>query len=792
MDNRPSGRKKHVTEGGAGVHKRGEGLGTGPVGNGSRPGAHKESSTGSARRDSGRKGGNGGSRSSGGGTSPLMLIIGLIVVLFGGGNVLLGGLGSDSSSSSSSSAGSAYYSTVNSNTGWSDSANTGSLNEDVASGSREKYTSIKGNGSDTITIMVYMCGTDLESKSGMATSDLMEMAAADISDQINLIVFTGGCSKWNNNIVSNKVNQIYQVKNGGLTSLKKDAGSGAMTDPSTLASFIQYCKKNFPADRNELILWDHGGGSLSGYGYDEKNASSGSMTLAGIKTALKKADMKFDFVGFDACLMATLETGLMLNDYADYLVASEETEPGIGWYYTDWLNALSKNTSMPTIEIGQKIIDSFITQCNAKCKGQATTLSITDLAELYNTVPEKFRAFSTSTSDLMSSNYKQVSNARYQTREFAQSSKIDQIDLVHFAKNLATSEGDALAEAILAAVKYNKTSSSMTNAYGLSIYFPYSKTSKVDSAVKTYQAIGLDDEYSRCIQSFAKMEVSGQSVSSGTSNAFPSLSGSASYSNMDSQTMMQLLGALMGGDLSGLSQSVLGLDSSNTAFLTGKSISDEEVTDYVSKTQLDVEDLQWTENDGKNVLALTEEDWSMIHDLALNMFYDDGEGYIDLGLDNVYDFDEDGNLIAQTDGTWLAINGQVVPYYYDKTMEDENGNQVIYGYIPAFLNGDRVKLLVEFDEDDPDGRIIGASNDYQNDETETQAKSLISLETGDKLDFVCDYYSYDGDYQDSYYLGESMTVEDEMSISNVDVGGDVDCMYRLTDIYNQTYWTPSF
>ena len=46
--------------------------------------------------------------------------------------------------------------------------------------------------------------------------------------------------------------------------------------------------------------------------------------------------------------MSTLETELVSAKYADYLIASEEVEPGTGWYYTDWLNAISKNTSLPT------------------------------------------------------------------------------------------------------------------------------------------------------------------------------------------------------------------------------------------------------------------------------------------------------------------------------------------------------------------------------------------------------------------------------------------------------------
>ena len=72
---------------------------------------------------------------------------------------------------------------------------------------------------------------------------------------------------------------------GGVKCLVKDAGTGAMTNPDNLAGYIQYCAKNFPADRYELILWDHGGGSVSGYGYDEKYVNSGSMTLSGIQKA---------------------------------------------------------------------------------------------------------------------------------------------------------------------------------------------------------------------------------------------------------------------------------------------------------------------------------------------------------------------------------------------------------------------------------------------------------------------------------------------------------------------------
>ena len=249
--------------------------------------------------------------------------------------------------------------------------------------------------------MVYMCGTDLESRSGMATRDLAEMAKANIGSNVHVVVYTGGCSRWNNNIISTGKNQIYEVHSGGLKRVVDDDGNRAMTDPETLSRFIRFCGENYPANRNMLILWDHGGGSVSGYGYDETKRSSGSMTLDGINKALKNGRVQFDVVGFDACLMATLETGLMLEPYADYMVASEETEPGIGWYYTNWLTKLSNNTSMPTVEIGKNIVDDFVSTCSSQCAGQSATLSVVDVAELSATAPEAMRNFSLSMTDLI-------------------------------------------------------------------------------------------------------------------------------------------------------------------------------------------------------------------------------------------------------------------------------------------------------------------------------------------------------------------------------------------------------
>ncbi len=848
----PRGRQQNITGQGKDVYKRGDGLGTGPVGNAggyqNRPGT-----SGSPRPASG-----GGTRAAGGKGGLILIVIAVIALIFGGGKLssLFGGGSSEKpsmtssllsqmfSTSPSASSGisassfgslsslmgtmpSANFSGTSSSSGWSQPANTGRLDTSVASGSRSKYTTVKGNGSDTVTIMIFMCGTDLESKNGMATSDLLEMTKANLSDKVNILVYTGGCRQWKNSIISAKTNQIYKVEQGGLRCLVDNDGAKSMTDPKTLSAFIKWCAQNYPANRCELIFWDHGGGSISGYGYDEKNSNAGSMNLTGINWALNDCGVKFDFIGFDACLMATAETALMLSDYADYMIASEETEPGTGWYYTNWLSNLSKDTSLATTSIGKMIVDDFVDVSAQQCAGQKTTLSLIDLAELEKTLPSELKEFAQSTLSLIQNDsYQTVSDARSGAREFATSTKIDQVDLVHLAMNLGTDEAKDMANAILGAVKYNRTSSNMTNAYGLSIYFPYRKTSTVSNAAKINDAIAFDSDYTRCIQAFASMQVGGHAVSQGTGSALPSLLGSlggaassssSTASGMSSDMISSILGSLLGGSVpssGGLSSS--GMTSAMLEGFFGRSIDMESQASYLEDNRFDA-NLVWVNgSDGYPEMQLTDKQWSLVQDLELNVWIDDGDGFIDLGLDNVYGFKDNGALAGVFSGAWPAINGQPVAYYYVDTVDDGE-DYTITGRIPCLLNGSRAEILMSFTDENPNGEIAGVRWIYPElaDENLVAAKGLsdeVILTDGSTtltIDFVCDYYTYEGEYADSYMLGDALKLKgtqttdeegaavtvfklnDVLTFSDVYINMDyASATYRFTDIYGQQYWTP--
>ena len=234
--------------------------------------------------------------------------------------------------------------------------------------------------------------------------------------------------------------------------------------------------------------------------------------------------------------MSTLENALVSAEYADYLIASEEVEPGTGWYYTEWLNALSKNTSIPTESLAKTLIDSYVAACRAKSYSAQVTLSLTDLAELQAKIPPVFREFSVSTNELITSdNYAQVSTARAGARQFAQSTRINQVDLADLALRIGSPEAKDLAEAVQSCVKYNGTT--ISRCYGLSIYFPYETLNSVNSAINTYDSLGLDEEYAKVIKSFASLEYGGQlgssasqgSYANGWGSLLESLYGSGAY-----------------------------------------------------------------------------------------------------------------------------------------------------------------------------------------------------------------------------------------------------------------------
>ena len=287
------------------------------------------------------------------------------------------------------------------------------------------------------TILMYLCGSDLESGSGLATHNLEQILNSHFSDgdKVKYIIMTGGSDENNGwyldssylydpktgsqiNKISDEYNCIWEAKGldaaenpGKLVLLDGDGimGDGEnarrakpivdeegekvkgnyefMSDPNVLREFINYGVNNFPAEKYDLILWNHGGGPLTGYAMDEH--SHEMMPFVDIidvfsNNNLINAGKKFDIINFDACLMNSIELLLCFAPYTDYYIASAEQVPGDGEYYSDWLDLLGQNPDINSFALGKKIVDDFYTYYEDGIESLDATMALVDTAAFMN------------------------------------------------------------------------------------------------------------------------------------------------------------------------------------------------------------------------------------------------------------------------------------------------------------------------------------------------------------------------------------------------------------------------
>ncbi len=217
---------------------------------------------------------------------------------------------------------------------------------------------------DDHTVLIYMCGADLESENQLATGDIQEiLKVSGQPDDVNIVIETGGASSWASTYgISSTYLERYHVENKSLVR-DNQLTYASMGLTSTLQSFIEYGLNNFPAERTGLVFWNHGGG-MRGVCYDEKkndDALKNSEIRSAVSGALSNCGMsgqKLEWVGYDACLMAVQDIAVTNAEYFNYMIASEESEAGYGWDYDTWVDDLySKKT---TTTILKAIVDGFI------------------------------------------------------------------------------------------------------------------------------------------------------------------------------------------------------------------------------------------------------------------------------------------------------------------------------------------------------------------------------------------------------------------------------------------------
>ena len=361
------------------------------------------------------------------------------------------------------------------------------------------------------TVMIYLNGSNLESQNGEASRNLASLLNVQLAENVTVLVYTGGTAKWQNSSINASSNQIWLIQDRQLVLLetynRQNMGSSA-----TLAQFIEYGQSYVPYDRKALILWDHGGGSIEGFGADE-NYNFDGLYLYELENAMAQGydGVPFDLIGFDACLMASVETASVFAPYARALVASEEVEPGGGWDYYAMFHQLSLDTTMTGEEFGIVVTDSYYKKYSNTATEGYITCSVIDLTKI-----SKLEDCLGDLSEELSSAIVQptamltLSAARQNAESYGDEPgavSFDMVDLYSFVEQQTTASSadtTALLNAIDDAVVYEVSGSQRLYSYGLSIYFPYLAKDYFEYCLQIYGHLDFCPEYQSFIADFAE------------------------------------------------------------------------------------------------------------------------------------------------------------------------------------------------------------------------------------------------------------------------------------------------
>ena len=355
-----------------------------------------------------------------------------------------------------------------------------------------RSTSTNNKGLADYTILVYLISSDLQDA---AARDIIEMEKAVPTSKINIILETGGGGEQNplpakKTLIDFSSPQRSIISNGKIQTIMY-LDKVNMGQSRTLSDFITWGISKFPARNYAIFFWDHGSG-VNGFGNDLN--FNDTLTPYELQLALQESTglthKKFELIGFDACLMASIEILNHIYPYGNYMVFSEELVPSWGWDYTTILNGLNSNSEMNGAFLGKLIVDSYFQSSKqaSQERGLATdrgiTMSVMNLSavpQLVNRTMDLSNALSAQITDHDSA----ISLSRVIdfTENYGQSATgssglVDFYDLTTNLRNafpLLTPQIEALRKSISEVVIYNSRGDAKVNAHGISVYIPLQK-----------------------------------------------------------------------------------------------------------------------------------------------------------------------------------------------------------------------------------------------------------------------------------------------------------------------------
>ena len=566
------------------------------------------------------------------------------------------------------------------------------------------------SGDGSWAVYWYLCGSDLETNGGFASTDLSEMMEVQLPENVNVVIQTGGAAAWQNENMDPTKLQRWLYNSEGLQLLEEQETAN-MGDAGTLSDFLSFANSNYPADKIAVTFWNHGGGSVSGAAFDELH-NLDSLDLAEMYQAFdavwpaNKENPALELVGFDTCLMATVDVAALFRNFSKYLVASEEVEPGNGWLYSGWLGELAKNPAMGGEELGIAICNTYYQGCEAVGTQDQTTLSLTDLTKLTPLLEayESFgqEAFAAAAKD--PGFFAQLGRAASQSENYGGNTKeqgyTNMVDMGHLARQTAwmLPSAQRVCDALDVCVIYKVSGIYRAESTGLSCYYSYNGD--------------LDD-----LNGYINM---------GTGIAFKHL-----YAYGLTGKMAE------GGD----------------AYLASLNIQQLPVITTLADMNWDGAPLDLND-EGSSILTLGPEAKDILAGIGFSLYYVDetNDRMLLLGTDNDLTADwENGVFYDNFRGVWGAIDGHLV--YMELSFEGEDYN--LYS-VPILLNGEAYNLQVAYNFTAEKWSILGASQEL--DESGMASKELRLLKEGDVITTIWKLASYSGDDDFAMRAAEEVTV----------------------------------
>ncbi len=606
------------------------------------------------------------------------------------------------------------------------------------------------------TIMVYICGSNLESIGGCAGDDIKEMINGYSGNRVNVILQTGGAKKWRSYDIPSDTSCRYRLTRKGLKLLDDTIGDLNTGSTDTLANFIKYCRRNYKARHYALILWDHGAGTLYGFGSDE-NHKKDQLDLVEFRKALEKGGTRFDFIGFDACVMATMENALVVSDYTPYLIAAEESEPGIGWYYTKWLRAVCNNPDMPTLRIGKNIANSTVTQILRYNANAVTNISVIDTRKVKSTLlPELNKLAAAGINALNAEKFHEIATARIDSEIYTTGYDLTDMHLLcECLQDCSYMESGAgkVDAAVKKCVAYNRKSMGRLDLCGISFAFPFDNIDRLDHLADIYKISGCSSKCTDFLSRFANIMAGGQIYSRNrTSSDFKK------FKWYDSDKAYS--------------------------------------KSYYSKYFLSDDDLTLKMKDGYPCLEIPPEKAAFLTSAEMGLvLYDPDNRYsVMYGTDNhFYDtaVTKDKKhyyIFIDYDQSWMNIQGIFVPNEFDYETYDD-GYSITSSCIPCYYNDMLSYLFVIWNSRTRTGSVIA----WAPMDDEGSTSRYYYIEDGDVIQPAYTFYDYktkellpDQVFEDNTIIVKGMTMK--ASYKKIRPGNSVPCAYLyVRDVFNNYY-----